>query len=97
MSTDLLYTSLTRFGTLAFIVFIVVVLLRLYQYLMRLATYYESRADALELAMLSDVNHADLVAKFSAVFSGDKIDFGPQVSTPMESLAEVYKSAKKDA
>ena len=96
MNGDLLYTSITRFGTLAFLVFVVVVLLRVYQYLMRLAAYYDSRADALELMVVGTKEQAELFLQFSTVLSADKIDFGPPVATPMESLAEVFKSAKKD-
>ena len=97
MNNELLYTSVTRFGTLAFLIFVVVVLLRVYQYLMRLAAYYDSRADALELALLGTKEQAELFGQFSGDLAADKIDFGPQVATPMEALAEIFKAAKKDA
>jgi hypothetical protein len=97
MGGDLLYTSITRFGTLAFLIFVVVVLLRVYQYLMRLAAYYDSRADALELMLQGNKEQAELLSQFSLVLTADKIDFGPQISTPMEAVAEIFKAAKKDA
>jgi len=97
MNTELLYTSITRFGTLAFLIFVVVVLLRVYQYLMRLAAYYDSRADALELAFLGTKEQVELFGQVSAILAAEKIDFGPQVATPLEAVADVFKAAKKDA
>ena len=97
MGGDLLYTSITRFGTLAFLIFVVVVLLRVYQYLMRLAAYYDSRADALELMLHGSKEQAELLSTLSGVLAADKIDFGPQIATPLEAAADIFKAAKKDA
>jgi len=96
VSNELLYVSITRFGTIAFLIFVVVVLLRVYQYLMRLAAYYDSRADALLLMAIGTEKHAELLVKFSGVLGADKIDFGPPVKTPVDSIADAIKSAKKD-
>lgn len=80
----------TRVGAVLILVFLVQILASLYRYNVRLAAYYESRADALELAIVSDgtVDAARLQSA-AAVISPERIEFGREPRSPLETSAEL--------
>lgn len=84
--TQLVQTNVTRFGTIVLIVFLVSILTPLYRYNFRLATYYDARADVLEL-FNTKLLRTDVV-KMMAVFT-PTFDFGKAPSTPIEQLAQL--------
>lgn len=94
MSQDLIFTAITRFGTVLFIVYTIGVLLNVYRYVMRMAAYHEARAHALILASTHDEKHAKRFALMATVLAAEKIDFGKAPATPVEQLIELLKTAK---
>jgi hypothetical protein len=90
---QLLYTAITRFGTILFIIYIISVLLHVFRYVMRLAAYHDARAQALLLAVNLGVSKAKPFADYAAVLAAEKIPFGDEPSTPLESATELLKAA----
>jgi hypothetical protein len=76
----LIQTSVTRFGVVLILVFLVQILVSLYRYNMRLAAFYFARADGLVLLSRMPSNLGTLVN----IVSPDKIDFGKPPKTPAE-------------
>jgi hypothetical protein len=76
----LIQTSVTRFGVVLIMVFLVQILVSLYRYNMRLSAFYYGRADAL---VLVSKQPADLRALVELI-SPDKLDFGKPPRTPAE-------------
>ena len=94
MSQDLIFTTITRFGTVLFIIYTVSVLLSVYRYIMRVAAYHEARAHALQLATLHDEKHVKRFAQIAIILAAEKIDFGKPPATPVEQLVELLKTVK---
>ena len=89
----LIQTSVTRFGVVLIIGFLVQILVNLYRYNTRLAAFYSSRHDALLLSKQS-VGLQNLVA----IMSPDNLDFGKNPRTPAEeaaSLLEAWSKSKR--
>lgn len=76
----LIQTSVTRFGVVLIMVFLVQILVSLYRYNMRLSAFYFGRADALVLLNKMPSELRTLVD----VISPDKLDFGKPPRTPAE-------------
>lgn len=78
----LLQTSVTRFGVVLIMVFLVQILVNLYRYNMRLSAFYFGRGDALVLLNngAEDLNLRTLVE----LISPDKFDFGKSPRTPAQ-------------
>lgn len=57
--------NLTRLGVVGFIIFFIALLVGLYRYNIRLAAFYDGRADALSLGRPEQVGFDILVDKFS--------------------------------
>jgi hypothetical protein len=77
----LISTVTTRVGSVFMLLFLVQLLISMYRYDIKLAGYYEARADALQL--LRAPNEARLEA-FVRAFSPDAVDFGRIPKTPIE-------------
>lgn len=94
-SLEIMVASLgTRIGVLLLLVFLVQILVSLFRYNTRLASFISSRADALQLkGGASDLKLAEL----TEVFSSDFIDYGRLPATPyqqaLQSLKDIVSSA----
>ena len=87
-----LYTAITRFGTILFVIYMVSVFLSVFRYVMRLAAYYESRAHAIMIAMeMRELNSRQL-PDYVACLAGERVEFGKDPSTPIESGVEMVKA-----
>jgi hypothetical protein len=88
--TLLIQTSVTRFGVVIIMVFLVQILVNLYRYNMRLSAFYFGRSDALVLLNKGsdDLNLGTLVE----LISPDKLDFGKAPRTPAQEAAELIQS-----
>lgn len=94
MRDELVFTAITRFGTVLFTIYIISVLLNVFRYVMRIAAYYEARAQALSLTVVLNEKHATLFAELAATLSAEKIDFGNEPPTPTQQAIELLKVAK---
>ncbi|MFK7870254.1 MAG: hypothetical protein AB8B58_13565, partial [Roseobacter sp.] len=92
-SSFLIASGITRFGIVAIIVFIIQILVTLYRYNMRLASFYSSRLSAL---VYGD-NETGSVEFFSGFFDTKEITFGKDVIAPTQSVNELVKSAIEQA
>jgi hypothetical protein len=81
--TLLIQTSVTRFGVVLIMVFLVQILVNLYRYNKRLSAFYFGRADALILLGKGLKNFRIL----TEVVTPDKLDFGKPPRTPGEEAA----------
>lgn len=88
--TFLIYTNVTRFGTILFIIFTISILLNLFRYLMKLAAYHDARADALALTVRLNFSDAERFASFAKVLSAEKIEF-VNTKTPIDHAIETAK------
>lgn len=77
IDTVFVNTQISRIGVMAFLLFFVTILVNLYRYSMRMAAFYDSRADSL-LLMLAWGKDAP-----------DNFDFGKQAKNPLELSADV--------
>jgi hypothetical protein len=82
-------TNLTRLGAVAIMFFLVGILVPQYRYNIRMASFYDARADSVRLA--------DKVQDLSeiATVMTPNIDFGKAPATPWEQIVEVIKAAKR--
>jgi hypothetical protein len=87
----LLQTSITRFGVLAVVGFLVSIFVSLYRYNMRLAAFYTARADVLRLK--SDTMTVSDFAVLAAALSPN-LEFGKAPQPPLTQLVELIKTAK---
>ena len=99
---QLIFTAITRFGTILFIIYMVSVLLNVFRYLMRLAAYYEARAHAVAIALETGELDADNYSKYVKALNGEAIEFGKEPLTPLENatgiigaVGDVVKKAKE--
>jgi hypothetical protein len=86
----LIQTSVTRFGVVLIMVFLVQILVNLYRYNMRLSAFYFGRADALILLNKGEdeLNLATLVE----LISPDKFDFGKSPRTPAQEAGSLIQA-----
>ena len=94
-ASQLIITTITRFGTVLFIVYTVSILLNVYRYVMRLAAYYDARADALWLMQTFEDGHAKRYQMLVDALNAEKIDFGKPPTTPLQHVIDLAKSIKK--
>lgn len=93
----LIFTSITRFGTLVLVFYAISISYNVFRYLIRGGNYYRARAHALLiLAELSDKD-ADRYAVLVNAMSIERISFGKEPSTPLALAAEALASVKKKA
>lgn len=87
----LIQTSITRFGVLAVIGFLVSILVSLYRYNIRLAAFYTARADVLRLC--GEQTTVTDFALMAAALS-PQLEFGKAPQPPISQLADLVKSMK---
>jgi len=83
----------TRIGSVVILLFLVKILVPLYRYNMKLAYYFDARADALEL-LTADAKEERTVTAFEqllSTLSPAGIDFGPSPQSPSEEALELAK------
>lgn len=87
----LLQTSITRFGVLAVIGFLVSILVSLYRYNIRLSAFYMARADLLRLS-----GEHTSVSDFALLATGltPHLEFGKSPPPPLAQLSDLIKSVK---
>ncbi len=89
-NTDFVQLTITRIGVIAVVIFLVTILVPLVRFLLRLAAFYQTRANTLSLAFLTDVpvSFADLTAAFDP-----PLEFGKGPRTPIQDFVELAKVA----
>ena len=85
----LIASGILRFGILALLLLLVQVLVSLYRYSMRLAAFYDSRADALVLSG-GNTDGIDLGVR---AMSPDMMDFGKAPGNPLNAIRDVASAA----
>ena len=83
----LIQTSVTRFGVVLIVVFLVQILVNLHRYNMRLAAFYFGRCDALLLS-----KQTVSLREFIDILSTDNLDFGKPPKTPAEEAKSVLEA-----
>jgi hypothetical protein len=92
VSSSTLSTLTTRIGIVLMLMFLMQTLVTLYRYNTRLASFYDSRADALQLACeFKDVPLDALIG----LLATEKLDFGKQPASPLDHAIEIVKSMPK--
>jgi hypothetical protein len=93
-NTFLIQTNITRFGALLLILFFVGILVNLYRYNVRLAGYYDARADSLEMLEM-DFDKESFVRLVTSV-SPEQYDFGKNPNSPTDQAIDiVHKISNK--
>jgi len=83
--------NFTRVGVIGFIIYFINLLSNLYRYNLRLAAFYDSRADVLELKRPTDTDFSELITNFSP----DHLNFGKPVQNPASQAIELAKELLK--
>ena len=78
----------TKVGSALMLLFLIQILVSLYRYNTKVASFYDGRADALQLVALDDI---DILSAVSSILSTDKLDFGKMPATPMQHALEITK------
>jgi hypothetical protein len=89
-ATELWETVSFRAGLVIFSFFVMQILVSAFRYSLRLAAFYDGRADALGLSQDGDLAALEATAK---LFTPSDIDFGPATRTPIGEVAAVLQRA----
>ena len=83
----------TRVGAIVLLLFLVKILVPLYRYNIKLASYYDARADVLELIGpgLREDKAYDTLAKLTSALTPEGIDFGSPPPSPTDQAIELAK------
>lgn len=84
----LISTVTTRIGSVLILLFLVQILVSMYRYNIRLAAYYDARADGLELAIDASVEEIDKIIRS---LSPENIDFAKVPNSPSVHAVELAK------
>jgi hypothetical protein len=91
---QIIQSNLTRVASLGIMFFLVAILVPQYRYNIRMAAFYDARADSIRLAgKLPAIAHIDDLEKTILAMT-PSIDFGKAPSTPIDQLIELIKAAK---
>lgn len=91
--TSVWATLSTRVASVLLLLFLVQILVTMYRYSIRLAAFYDARADTLQLsASLSSVQLAELVTALSP----DGLDFGREPRSPAQHAIDLAKELIKN-
>jgi hypothetical protein len=91
---QIIQSNLTRIASLGIMFFLVAILVPQYRYNIRIATFYDARADSMRLAgKLPAITHIDDLEKTILAMT-PSIDFGKAPTTPIDQLVELIKAAK---
>ena len=97
-STDwaqIIQSNLTRVSLLGIMFFLVAVLVPQYRYNIRMAAFYDARADSIRLAgPLEPITHLQDFEKIILAMTPN-IDFGKAPATPIDQVVELVKAAKQ--
>lgn len=80
----------TRVGAVVLLLFLVQILVPLYRYYVRLATFFDARADALEMYAIYGGAHQDIEA-CARILAPDSVEFGSAPATPAKDAVELAK------
>ena len=83
-----IFSMITRVSAGILLIFLVQILVKMYRYNVRLAAFYEARADALQLA--SNLNSL-AVERAAKLLSPEAIDFGEMPEPPSKQVIELVK------
>jgi hypothetical protein len=91
---QIISSNLARLSSLGIMFFLVAVLVPQYRYNIRMAAFYDARADNLRLAgILQPITHLQDLEKAIAAMTPN-IDFGKAPATPIDQLVELIKAAR---
>jgi hypothetical protein len=85
----LIATNINRFGTMFIVLFLTGLLMTLFRYNIRLAGYYDARADA--LLLLTARLDEGAISKILTLLSPESYDFGKIPKSPAEHAVELAK------
>ena len=88
----LIQLNITRFGTLAILVFTATMFLSVYRYSIRLSVFYDSQADKCLLFSTRKISKRFLVQLATV---SPPVDFGRMPSTPLENIVETANKARE--
>jgi hypothetical protein len=83
----------TRVGAIILLIFLVQILVPLYRYNIKLAAYYDARADILELLEKEGTQEIDesMIEMLVPIFSPENMDFGTGPNSPTEQIVDLAK------
>lgn len=93
LSAFIIQTTITRFGTVTLVVYLVSILSSLYRYNYRLAAFYTARADALRLAKegVESIGFDRLMSALTPTF-----DFGKSPQTPIDQIIALMRELRTE-
>ncbi len=91
-TTFIVSTLSTKVGSVLMLLFLVQILVSLYRYSMRLAAFYDSRADFLQVL---DSEQKLTAATLADLLSSDKLEFSKTPSSPTEHAIQLAKEIAK--
>ena len=83
-------TLTTRVGALLILVFLVQILINLYRYNIRLAAYYDARADALEIFAAGTFEGISMM-ELVRILSPEEVDFGKAPQSPVQHAVDLAR------
>lgn len=83
-----IFSMITRVSAGIILIFLVQILVKMYRYNVRLAAFYEGRADALQLA--ANLNSAS-IERAAKLLGPESIDFGEMPEPPSKQVIELVK------
>lgn len=84
----ILREAMIRAGAIIILLFLVQILSNLYRYNIRLASFYDARADAL---LLIEFNAEQNFEKAVEILAPDQLDFGKQAKIPADHVVQLAK------
>jgi cbb3-type cytochrome oxidase subunit 3 len=78
----------TKIGSALMLLFLIQILVSLYRYNTRVASFYDGRADTLQLVPIDQIDNLCAVC---SILSPDKVDFGKMPATPFQHVIEMTK------
>lgn len=87
--------TVTRVGVAIIVFFLVQILVTVFRYCLRLAAFYDGRADALELVQPG--TDGNLLVALIPLLSPDALDFGKSPRSPLEHVADLVKAGRSGA
>lgn len=86
----------TRIGSIVLLLFLVKILVPLYRYNMRLASYYDARGDALELMLCTDEAPNEIrFQNLTEILTPERVEFGESPNSPTDQAFELAKQLVK--
>lgn len=81
----------TRVGAIVLLLFLVKILVPLYRYNVKLASYYDARADALQIGLFEGTFTLEAFEKLASVLTPTRIDFAASPISPADQAFELAK------